>query len=87
MLFCYVVVFVVVLLLVVLVVIVDVVFVVVVVLNVDVVVQATSKVDLMLHSMEVEFVGGGVVVVNCNNHVKPNSVGLSWGCVEVELGL
>ena len=41
-----------------------VVFVVVVVLNVDVVEQATSKVDLMLHSMEVEF-PGGVVVVWC----------------------
>ena len=36
-----------------------VVFVVVVVLNVYVVVKATSKVDLMLHSMEVEFPGGG----------------------------
>ena len=47
-------------LVVVVVVVVDVVvFVVVVVLNVDVVVQATSKVDLMLHSMEVEFPGGG----------------------------
>ena len=72
---------------VVVVVIVGVVFVVVVVLNVDVVVQATSKVDLILHSMEVEFpveVGGGV---NSNNCVKPNSIELSFGCVEVELGL
>ena len=43
---------------VVVVVIVEVVFVVVVVLNVDVVIQATSKVDLMLLSMEVEFPGG-----------------------------
>ena len=37
--------------------------------------------------MEVEFLvvwGGGV---NSNNHVKPNSVELSLGCVEVELGL
>ena len=38
----------------------------------------------MLHSMEVEFVGGGGggVVVNSNNPVKPNSVELrlSWGC-------
>ena len=34
---------------------VDVFSVVVVVLNVDVVVKATSMVDLMLHSMEVEF--------------------------------
>ena len=40
---------------------VDLLFVVVVVLNVDVVVQAISKVDLMLHSMEVEFPGGGGV--------------------------
>ena len=33
--------------------------------------------------------GGGVVVggVQSNFHVKPNSVELSWGCVEVELGL
>ena len=40
----------------------------------------------MLHSMEVEFPGGGVGVsgVNSNNHVKPNSVEVvlrsSWGC-------
>ena len=53
-----------------------VVFVVVVVLNVDVVVQATSKVDLMLHSMKVEFLGGGGGM-NSNNRVKPNSVELS----------
>ena len=41
----------------------------------------------MLHSMEVEFpvVGGGGM--NSNNRVKPNSVELNWGCVEVELGL
>ena len=40
----------------------------------------------MLHLMEVEFpVGGGGM--NTNNHVKPNSVELSCGCVEVELGL
>ena len=42
----------------------------------------------MLHSMEGEFPVvwvGGVVVVNSNNRVKPNSVELSWGCVEVEL--
>ena len=45
------------------VVVVDIVFIVVVVLNVDVVVQATPKVDLMLHSIEVEFPVGGVVVV------------------------
>ena len=32
-------------------------FVVVILLNVDVVVWATSKVDLMLHLMEVEFLG------------------------------
>ena len=43
----------------------------------------------MLLSMEVEF---PVLVVgwcgmNSNNHVKPNSVELSWGCVEVEFGL
>ena len=71
---------------VVVVVVIDVVFVVVVVHNVDVVVQATSKVDLMLHSMEVEFPGGWCGA-NSNNRVKPNSVELSLGCVEVELGL
>ena len=53
-----------------------VVFVVFVVLNVDIVVQTKSKVDLMPLSMEVEFPGGGVVV-NSNNRVKPNSVELS----------
>ena len=61
-----------------------------VVFNVDVVVRATLKVDLMLLSMEVEFPGGDWWVgglVNSNNYVKPNSVELSWGCVEVELGL
>ena len=43
-----------------------------------------------LFLVEVEFlVGWGGVGdgVNSNNHVKPNSVELSWGCVEVELGL
>ena len=76
---------------VVVVVVVDVVFVVVVVLNLDVVVQATSKVDLMLHRWKQSswWVGwwwwwGGV---NTNNRVKPNSVELILGCVEVELGL
>ena len=56
-----------------------VVVVVVVILNVDVVVQTTSNVDLMLHSMEVEFLVGWVVWcgMNSNNHVKPNSVELS----------
>ena len=44
------------------VIIIDVVYVVVVVPNVDVVVQATSKVDLRLFVMEVEFHGGWVVV-------------------------
>ena len=58
---------------VVVVVVIFVVFVVVVVLNVDVVVQATSKVDLMLHSMEVEFPGGVVVWYE----QQPNSVELS----------
>ena len=55
------------------------VFIVVVVLNVDVVVQATSKVDLMLLSMEVEFpvVWCGVGGVNSNNRVKPNSAEFS----------
>ena len=58
------------------VVIVDVVFDVLVVLNVDIVVQATSKVNLMLHSIEVEFpVGWGGM--NSNTRVKPNSVELS----------
>ena len=73
---------------VVVVVLVDVVF--VVVLNVYVVVQATSKVDLIVLSMEVQFPGSGgvlVVVVNSNNLVKPNSVELSRGCIEVEFGL
>ena len=68
----------------------DVLFVVVVVLNVYVVVQATSKVDLIVLSMEVQFPGSGgvlVVVVNSNNLVKPNSVELSRGCIEVEFGL
>ena len=67
---------------VVVVVVVIVVFVVVVILNVDVVVQATSNVDLRLHVMEVEF--GWVVVgwdggggVQTHFHVKPNSVELS----------
>ena len=46
---------------VVVVVVVDVIFVVVVDLNVDVVVWATSKVDLRLLVMEVEFLMGGVV--------------------------
>ena len=42
----------------------------------------------MLHSMEVEFpVVGGVCGMNSNNRVKTNSVELSFGCVEVELGL
>ena len=44
----------------------------------------------MLHSMEVEFPGGGVGSgggMNRNNRVKPNSVELCSGCVEVELGL
>ena len=61
------------------------VFFVVVVLYVDVVVQATSKVDLMLHLMEVEFPVVGQWGVNSNNHVRPNSVELSCGCVEVEV--
>ena len=64
------------------VVIVDVVFVVIVVI-LDVVVQATSKVDLRLLVMEVEFecVVGGVVGggggVQTHFRVKPNSVELS----------
>ena len=44
--------------------------------------------------MEVEFGwwwGGGVMgrlgAVQSHFHVKPNSVELSWSCVEVELGL
>ena len=48
----------------------------------------------MLHLMEVEFLvvvgwwwGGGGGGMNSNNRVKPNSVELSLGCVEVELGL
>ena len=57
---------VVVVLLVVIVVVVDFVFVVIVVLNVDVVVQATSKVDLRFLVKEVEFGWwGGVVVCGC----------------------
>ena len=55
-------------------------FVVIVVLNVDVVVQGRSKVDLRLFVMEVEFggwVGGGVGGVQTHFHVKPNSVELS----------
>ena len=40
----------------------------------------------MLYLMEVEFVGGGgVVVVNSNNHVKPN-LRLRLGRVVVRLG-
>ena len=69
------------------VVVVDVVFVAVVVLNVDVVVQATSKVDLRLLVMEVEFGWGGwggVGGVQTHFRVKPNSVEvvlrLGWGC-------
>ena len=39
----------------------------------------------MLHSMEVEFlVGWGGM--NSNTRVKPNSVELSIGCFEAELG-
>ena len=50
----------------------------VVVLNVDVVVQVTPKVDLKLHSMKVEFLGGGWWCgMNSNNRVKPNSVEFS----------
>ena len=56
-------------------VVVDVVF--VVVLNVDVVVLATSKIDLRLLVMEVEFLVVGWCGMNSNNHVKPNSVELS----------
>ena len=52
------------------VVIVDVVFVVFVVLNVDVVVEATSKVDMRLLVMEVEF---GWVVGWCMTHPPGNS--------------
>ena len=48
--------------------------------------RVTLKVDLMLLSMEVEFPGGWCGA-NSNNRVKPNSVELSLGCVEVELGL
>ena len=59
------------------VVVVVVVFVVVVVPNVDVVVQATSKVDLMLLSTEVEFPMGAGGSMNSNNHVKPDSIELS----------
>ena len=57
-------------------------FVFIVVLNVDVVVQARSKVDLRLFVMEVEFgwVVGWVGGVQTHFRVKPNSV-------EVELGL
>ena len=62
-----------------------------VVLYVDIVVQGTSKVDLGLLVMEVEFGWGGVVVrcggVETYFRVKPNLVELSRGCVEVELGL
>ena len=38
---------------------------------------------------EVEFGcwGGGVVGLQSHFCVKPNSVEISWGCVEVELGL
>ena len=54
---------------VVVVVIVEVVFVVVVVLNVDVVIQATSKVDLRLLVMDVDF--GWVVDVQIHFRVKP----------------
>ena len=51
-------------------------------------VNSDDVVDLRLLAMEVEFPGGWwVVVVNSNNRVRPNSVELSWGCVEVELGL
>ena len=64
---------------VVVVVVVDIVFVVVVILNVDVVVQATSKFDITLLSIEVEFpvVGWWWCGMNSNNRVKPNSVELS----------
>ena len=57
-----------------------------VILNVDVVVQATSKVDLRLLVMEVEFLGGlvggwgGGGGVQSHFRVKPN-------LVKVELGL
>ena len=76
-LFCFVVVVLVVL--VVFGVIVDVVFVFVVILNVDVVVLATSKVDLRLLVMEVEFgvVVGGVVVVVCEPIFMSNPTQLS----------
>ena len=45
-------------------------------LNVDDVVKVTSKVDLRLLVIEVEF-GWGGGGMNSNNHVKPNSVELS----------
>ena len=36
--------------------------------------------------MEVEF-GGGYGGMQNQNHIKTNSIKLSWGCVEVELEL
>ena len=61
------------------VVVVVVVFVVVVILNVDVVDQATSKIDLMLLVMEVEFHGGWVVVCKVIFVSNPTQLRLSWG--------